>query len=135
MKKYILIVTVSLLAFSACQEDKKNLELANRSNDSLRQIVSQRDAELNDFISSFNDIETNLHEIAVKQQIIGKDADKTKGEIKGDQKERMNAEITAINQLMEENKQKIADLNRQIKNSRGKNKEFQKLIETLNDQL
>ena len=70
MKKYILIATASLLIFGSCnQEEKKQLEVANRTNDSLRQIVGQRDAELNDFISSFNAIESNLHEIARQDEL------------------------------------------------------------------
>ena len=67
MKNYLLIAT-AILFLSACNRQK--LADANRDKDSLTAVVSEREAALNEFIASFNDVERNLDSVAVKQHII-----------------------------------------------------------------
>jgi len=124
---------IALCLLAACKNKNDNSD-ANRERDSLVAIINQRDSALTDFVSSMNEVESNLNAVAVKQNILTVSAD-NKGELKSTSKDRINDEISAINNLMDENRKKMADLNRKLKNSNNKNTQLQKMIQTLNDQL
>ena len=131
MKNYLLIAVVAL-SITAC--NRAELDKSNKKTDSLLTVVQEREASLNEFITSFNEIETNLDSVAIKQNIISQNSDK-QAELKPNQKDRINSEIQAINQLMEENRKKIAELTKKMKNSSMKNAQLEKTIATLTEQL
>lgn len=131
MKNYLFIPAAALL-MSACNQQE--LADSKQTNDSLLSIVNERDASINEFIASFNEVEANLDSVAVRQHIISESTDQ-KGELKPNQKAHINSQIAAINNLMEQNRKKLAELNRKVKNSTHKNKELEKMIATINSQL
>ena len=126
------MIASALFLLSACNQGE--LAESNRVRDSLLSIVNERNSSINEFITDFNDVERNLDSVAVKQHLIAQDAEKS-GELKPNQKARINDEIAAINNLMDQNRKKIAELNRKLKNSGSKNAALEKMISTLNDQL
>src|SRR5688572_28015353 len=137
MKKIILIAATALL-FS-CNQDE--LDRANHQRDSLMSVVkdqggnlSEKEASINDFISSFNEVERNLDSVARRQNIILVESDK-KGDIKGSQKERINNNINAINDLMEQNRKTIDELKKKLKGSSRMNAKLKETITTLQNQL
>lgn len=130
--KIYLILAGAVLFFSSC--NRKELADSKQANDSLSNVVSEREASLNEFIASFNEVERNLDSVAVKQHMIVKSADKP-GEMSKDQKARINDQIAAINDLMEENRKKISELSRKLKGSSAKNATLEKTLATLSDQL
>jgi len=132
MKKYLFIGIAACL-FAACKNENPPID-GNRERDSLMAIISARDSALNDFVSSMNEVESNLTTVAAKQHIVTVSAE-NKGELKATSKERINDEINAINDLMEKNRKKLAELNKKLKNSNGANEQLKKMIETLNEQL
>jgi uncharacterized coiled-coil protein SlyX len=89
---------------------------------------------LNDFLTSFNDIEKNLDSIARKQNAITVNVDQ-QGELNKTSKERINDNIIAINQLMNQNREQIAMLNKKLRASGGKIDHYEKMIQTLNEQI
>jgi hypothetical protein len=136
MKNYLLFATASIFAgatlFMSCNQ--KELADSNTSKDSLSAVVTDRDSVINEFISSFNDIERNLDSVAIRQHLLLASTDKP-GEFKPNQTARINTEIEAINSLMDQNRKKIAELNRKLKNSGNKNVQLEKTIATRTDQL
>ena len=132
MKKYVLFAGLSF-AIASCTNQKSG-DAVTKERDSLLSVINQRESSLNDFIASFTDIEKNLVAVAAKQNIISKSTNQT-GELQMSTKDRINAEIAAINDLMDENRKKIADLTKKLKGSNQKNEQFQKMIEMLNDRL
>jgi len=131
MKIFLFTATAALL-LSSC--NRQELADSNHANDSMVSVLSEREASLNEFISSFNDVERNLDSVASRQHMIAMSTDKP-GELNRSQKDRINDQITAINDLMERNRKKIAELNRSLKKSSGKNEALIKTLATLNDQL
>jgi uncharacterized coiled-coil protein SlyX len=129
--KYYILIALAALSLSSC--NRAELEQQKRTNDSLQAIVNDRDSSVNEFLNAFNEVERNLDSVARKQNIITTSAEG--GELKQNQKDRINAEIAAINDLMEKNQKKIAELNRKLKASGSKNALLQKTIATLNSQL
>lgn len=135
MTKRILIGAALCGSLFGCNTHEKELASLNQDRDSLMSIINERDSSINDFISSYNDIEKNLSDVAQKQNVIAMNVDKKSGELKQSAKDRINAEINDINALMDKNRKQIADLNRKLKNSSVKSSEFEKMINTLNQQL
>jgi uncharacterized coiled-coil protein SlyX len=131
MKYFILLAAVAL-TFSSC--NRAELERQKRTNDSLQAIVNDRDSSLSGYLSDFTAIEKNLNDVSAKQNVISSSADNA-SEFKKTPKDRINDQINAINDLMEKNAQKLAELNRKLKASGNKNRTLQKMIETLNAQL
>jgi hypothetical protein len=128
----LLLIGTTALFFSACnhQDAEKN----SRETDSLFSVVNERNATINDFIVSFNEVESNLDSVAIRQHLISVNTEQ-KGELKTNQKTRLNEEIAAINNLMEQNRAKIVELSRKLKGSAHKNTELEKMIVTINNQL
>lgn len=131
MKKYMFIAASTLIMMTACKDPQKD-EAVVRQRDSLLAVIDEREASVNDFISSFNDVERNLDSVSRRQNII---ITTSKSDLKADQKARINEEIKAINDLMEENNKKLKDLNRRLNRSDKKNAQLQKTIQTLTNQL
>ena len=131
MKNLILI---SVVAFSLSACNQAEVDNSNRQKDSLVSVINQRDSALNEVLNTFNDVERNLDSVAIKQHIISTRTDK-QGELTQTSKERINAEIASINELMDQNRAKIAELNRKLKSSGNKNVVLEKTIATLNEQL
>lgn len=137
MRKLILISAASLILFSCKQAE---LDRSNEQKDSLiavlkerESVLTEKETSLNDFIASFNEVERNLDSVAVRQKIINVSTDK--GEVKGSQKDRINEQIKAINDLMDKNRKAISDLTRKLKKSNSANAKLQAAVETLTAQL
>ncbi|MEO8085972.1 MAG: hypothetical protein ABI763_04080 [Bacteroidota bacterium] len=130
-KTLVLISTIAL-SLTACNQAE--VTKAERERDSLQTVVNERDSSLSEVLTSFNDVERNLDSVAVKQHIISMSADK-QGELNPTSKERINAQIEGINELMDQNRKKIAELNRKLKSSGNKNAQLLKTIAMLNAQL
>lgn len=127
-----VIVAASLL-MTACNQEE--LAKSKQQNDSLMTVINENESAINGFISSFNDVERSLDSITVKQQIILTNANKSHGELKPSQKERINAEIAAINNMMEQNRNTISELSNKLKKSKNKNAQLEKTVAMLNHQL
>lgn len=132
MKNYIFIAVSALIMMTACNDPRQD-EAVVRERDSLLAVIDDRESSVNDFISSFNDVERNLDSVTHRQNIILTNANKS--DLKADQKARINEHIKAINDLMEANNKKLKDLNRRLNRSDKKNAQLQKTIETLTNQL
>lgn len=133
MKNYIFITVAALTMMTSCKDPQKD-ELVIRERDSLLTVIDERDASVDDFIASFNEVEENLDKVRDKQRIILLNSDKL-GDLKPNQKERISEEIKAINELMDANTKKLKQLNTRLDRSDKKNSQLVKTIELLNAQL
>lgn len=122
-----------IIGFSSCKNYKTELEQASRERDSLFSIIDSRDSSLSQFMDSYNEIQINLDSIARKGNIISKSMD-NESQVKSD-REKINDNISAINALVKENREKIADLTRKLRNSGSKNTKLEKMIEGLNARI
>jgi septal ring factor EnvC (AmiA/AmiB activator) len=128
------------MLMSSCNQAE--LDKSKQQKDSLSTELQQREASLaerentlNEFIASFNDVERNLDSVAARQHIIYTTTDNARGDLKGNQRDRINANITAINDLMESNRRSINDLRRKLKRSNSKNSKLEETLATLTNQL
>jgi len=113
--------------------NKKAVEQAQTRNDSLQRIVIQKDSAIYAFMGTFNEIESNLQEIKAKENIISLNA----GDSDTTQKreDQINEDINFIYDLMLQNKERVANLERQLKRANIKSAELQKTIANLQIKL
>jgi len=134
MKSKIVIASaLNILLLASCQNPQTN-ERVVRERDSLISIINDKESSVAEFINSFTEIERNLDSVTAKQHIIITNSDK-KSDLNSDKMARINAEIKAINDLMNSNTEKLKKLNQKIKLTGKQNVHLQKAIESLNNQL
>ncbi len=132
MKNYMFITTAVIIIMTSCKSDSKN-EIATYQRDSLLEVIEKSDISVNEYISYFNEVERNLDSVTARQHIILTNANKK--DLKTSQKEKIVAEIKAINELMDANNKKLKELSRKLRASNKKNAELEKTIDILNNQL
>jgi predicted RNase H-like nuclease (RuvC/YqgF family) len=135
MKNYFKVCLGAAIFLSACNTDNTDYKKFVYRVDSLNIAISARDSTINDFISSFNDIEKNLDSVSLKQGVIATSISKKGTEMKENIKERINQQIAGINDLMEQNRNKIEELKKNLNRNSYKISQFKKMIAELNDQI
>src|SRR5450432_202372 len=111
MKKYLLVAIIGFAFMVGCKDREAEQHVAQlqKEKDSVISVSNTKDASLDEFVKSFNDIEANLEEVKKHQDLItlnSNDNSETKAKVK----DRINEDIIMINSLMDENKKKLADL-------------------------
>ncbi len=133
MKKTLLLLVSAALLVS-CGEGRKNQELS-ASNDSLQNVVAQKDSIINDAFTSISEISANIDLITQREKIV---STQTNGELTKSVKEQISDNITAIGQLLEKNRAEIARLqsaSKQLKAANVKIDGLQKLVAQLQEQV
>lgn len=135
MKRLLILATI-VLAFAGCQNDEPNpeLEALRLEKEAIAREAAEKDSTINSFIESLNEIEDNLAQVKQKQGAI-KNNTSDGAELQGTAKDRINEDINFINELLEENKGKIASLQSKLKKSNLKIAELEKMVERMTAQL
>jgi predicted nucleic acid-binding Zn-ribbon protein len=133
---YSTLLSIALI-FNGCQsadEPNPELEKLKAEKEAIAKEAASKDSTINSFMESLNEIEDNLREVKQKEGSIKTSA--TGGaELQGTAKDRINQDINDINEIMEENKQKLINLQSKLKKSNIKISQFEKTIERMTEQL
>jgi len=132
MKKLLFLVALPIL-FLTVGCNQKKIERLQAQNDSLMAVTSQKEANLNEFVAAFNEIEANLDSIKRKEMIIDKSA--KAGEVKGSQKEQIKSDIAYIYNLQLKNRQMVAEMNEKLKKTTRHSADLQKMVDNLNKSI
>jgi hypothetical protein len=124
MISFIIFIVIGLILYTLYnREHKQLLSLMDKQKTSLTETITARDSVINEWISTFDEIEKNLALIKEKEKIIT--ISSTNVEFSKDKKEQILEDIKYINSLLDQNKKKIASLNAQLKKSGGTIKALQ----------
>lgn len=130
MKK-ILFLVVCVAMFSSCDEMKQNEKLKSQ-NESLSVALAERDAELNDILSAFNEVQEGFRLINEAENRV----DLQSGVIEGTSSaQRIKEDIRFITEKLQANRERIAELENQLKNSKYASSELKKTVANLNKEL
>lgn len=132
MKKLLFSACLALVALTGCNEKKAAPDLANiQQADSLKNIIAQRDNEINDMMGTLNDIQEGFREIneAENRVSVAKDGE---GANKSQQ---IKENIQFISSTMKKNRELIKKLQQQLRDSNFKGGELKKTIDGLMKQL
>ena len=144
MKKtigYFLIpVAFACLLFAGCGNNEEADKRAKAKEDSLRNIegnlnskLGEKEAAIQEFIESFNEIQENLNAIKEKEKVVSNLSQKT-GDVKS-RNSQIKEDIQSIYDLMLKNKSRISSLSDKLKNSQLKLAGMEKMIENLQNSL
>lgn len=131
MKKLAFLLMLPLILWQ-CNPGPSKTEL-RQMNDSLLMETAQKEIQLNQFVETMGEIEENIRLIKEKEQIISLQAES--GDTRGRAGEQINEDIQLIYDLMVQNKERIQQLESQMKNTGVDNSKLNKLIAGLNQQL
>jgi chromosome segregation ATPase len=130
MKK-ILLLSVCVALLSSCGYMGKN-DAMKSQNDSLSQVLAQRDAELNGIMEAFNEIQDGFRMINEAESRV----DLETGAVEGRSNvQKIKDDIVFIMEKLDANRKRIAELEEQLKNSRYASSQLKTTIANLNKEL
>lgn len=130
MKK-ILLLSVCVALLSSCGNMGKN-DAMKSQNDSLSQVLAQRDAELNGIMEVFNEIQDGFRMINEAESRV----DLETGAVEGRSNvQKIKDDIVFIMEKLDANRKRIAELEEQLKNSRYASSQLKTTIANLNKEL
>ena len=132
MKKLFFLAACAV-AVASCNQDgiKKAEQAAQQQRDSLEQIISQKDNEINDMMTTLSDIEEGFREITEAQNrvTIAKQGEGT------NTTQRIKENFQFIQSVMKQNKELINKLKQQVRESSVKGGQLKKIIDNLTEQM
>ena len=133
MKKLLFVTAgVVLLALTSCNQDKAKNHLASvEQSDSLKQILAQKDTEINDMVGLMNEVQEGFRQIneAVNRVTIAKDGEGNNS------KQVLRENIKFITERMKKNRELITKLRQQLSTSSLKGTQLKSTIDNLVKQL
>ena len=135
MKKLLLLMLIpAMLMTVSCNKQKEENARLKAKNDSLLALGFQKDTTVMEFVRAFNEIQSNLDSIKMKENMIGQN---TKGgtEVQASAREQITGDINAIYQLLEKNRSAVASLQKKLKASNTKNAQLEAMIDNLNKSI
>ena len=132
LMKNILMMAMCLMALASCKQEKVAPALPQNSQvDSLSRIIEQKDNEINDMMELFNEVEEGFRLISEAENRVnlvknGEGADKA---------QRIRENIQFIQQRLSQNRELIAKLRQQLRESSIKGDQLKRTLDNLVKQL
>ncbi len=132
MKKLGFLAVCMMVFLASCNEGKKQQEALKAQNDSLLLELINRDAEMDNIMGAFNEIQEGFQEINVAENRV---------DMRGANLESQSAtegikqNIRFISEKLKENREKIAKLETMLKSSNVKSDQMKKALAGLMTQL
>ena len=133
MKKLVLL-SLCVALFASCNNGGGNKDQLKAENDSLLTELSQRNAELDEIMATFNDVQEGFRQINAAESRV----DLQRGSItenSASAKEQIVSDIQFITKTMEDNKAQIAKLQSQLKSSKNNSAQLKKAIQNLTAEM
>ncbi len=131
MKKITLFSLCTAVALASCTNSGNKSKLQSQ-NDSLMVELSERNAELDEIMGSFNEIQDAFREINEAENRV----DLNGGSIEGrSNSQKVKEDIRFISEKLKTNREQLAKLENQLKNSKFQSTELKKAIQKLNAQM
>lgn len=127
------VMASALLAFMACNRGPSEQEQALMTKSAqLEAQIASRDSLIEDMTRSFSDIESNLALIDEREKLLQQN---NTDELSLDQRKRITRDIQLMNSLMNESRERIADLTKRLDKSRIESSGLRKKLKDLDFML
>ena len=134
MKKLAVLMVCAAVMASCDSFSGGNKDQLKAENDSLLMELTQRNAELDEMMGTFNDISEGFRQInAAESRVDLQRGTITEGSL--DAKQQIASDIEFIRKQMEENKEQIAKLQSMLKSSKTNSAQLKKAVEALTQEL
>ena len=134
MKKIVFLWVCVATMLVSCDGITGGSKKLKARNDSLSMALAQRDAELDEMMSTFNDIQEGFRQINEAENRV----DLQRGTISENAasvRQQIASDIEFITKTMSDNKQQIAKLQARLRNSNTNSAQLKKAIEALQTEL
>lgn len=134
MKKLVFLLACVTTMLVSCDGITGGSKKLKAENDSLSTALAQRDAELDEMMSTFNDVQEGFRQINEAENRV----DLQRGRIfenSASARQQIASDIEFITKTMADNKAQIAKLQSQLKSSNTNSAQLKKAIEALQTEL
>lgn len=134
MKKLVFLFMCASIMLVSCDGITGGSKKLKAENDSLSIALNQRDAELDEMMSTFNDIQEGFRQINEAENRV----DLQRGTISENAstaKQQIASDIEFITKTMADNREQIAKLQAQLKSSNTNSAQLKKAVEALTQEL
>lgn len=111
--KLVIVFCLALFAFSSCHNYKKDVEQLQIQRDSISQEAAVKDSSIVEYLNDFNEILSTLDSIKTLEKIVTVKSARGK-EMNYRQKKMILEDITLLNELIQENKEQITNLQKKL---------------------
>lgn len=133
MKMILFLSVCAATLLSSCGESAQQVrDDAQRQRDSLMQVISQRDAELDEIMSTVNEINEGFRLINEAQGRVSTEVANGEGQ---NMKAQVRENIQFIQQTLQQNKEQIEKLKTRLKGSSLQNTKLQETLDQLTAQM
>jgi len=133
MKKILFFLLVPFVFSCTNVKEDPEYKKLQFERDSLEGLANTDAGKINQYLSDFNDIQSNIDKIKETEKLVSVNATGT--EVNQSSKDQINNDMQLIYDLMQKNKETIAQLKRKLKKSEGRMVELEKMIENLQKQI
>lgn len=134
MKKLTILLFACAAILASCDGITGGSKKLKAENDSLSMALAQRDAELDEMMSTFNDIQEGFRQINAAENRVDLQRG-TLSENSATAKQQIATDIEFITKTMAENKAQIAKLQAMLKNSNTNSAQMKKAVEAMTQEL
>lgn len=130
MKK-LLFLACCLISLTACENKQNVASQANETADSLKRIIDQKDSEINDMLSTLNEIQDGFRQISAAENrvTIAKDGESS------NKAAQIKSDMAFIAQTMKHNRELIAKLQKKVREGSVAAEQLKATIEGLTAEL
>ena len=133
MKSVFYILTVSLFLFTSCGKQSSDYKALQAQNDSLLNSKIKLQQEVDGYFSAMNQIEQNIEKIKDTENIIS--IQPVGKELTDDMRNKINEDMTYLNDMLQANKSELAGLKSKLKRSAFKSSQLERTIIKLTKSL
>ncbi|WP_297273976.1 hypothetical protein [uncultured Bacteroides sp.] len=134
MKNLVVLIACAALVASCDNLSGGSKDKLKAENDSLLMELTQRNAELDEMMGTFNDISEGFRQInAAENRVDLQRGAVAEGSLSA--KQQIASDIEFIRKQMEENKEQIAKLEKMLKSSKNNSVQLKRAVESLTEEL
>ena len=130
MKKLVFLSLLSVALLTSCGNGAQK-DALKAQNDSLMVELSNRNAELDDFMGAFNEVQEGFRQINEAENRV----DLQSGSIRENSADKIKEDIRFISEKLQSNREQIAKLEKQLKNSQYNSAQLKKAVANLTKEL
>lgn len=134
MKKLLLTSAILAILFSSCGYESKEFKALKAKNDSILAVQEQQIAEMNEYMALVQEIDNGFSAIKQSQDMLSISSS-YEGQPNESLRTRFTNDLNTINQILADNKSKIADLEKKVESGKFQSSELRRTVNRLTETL
>ena len=133
MKRIVLFLLSTALLTASCVENSSEYQKLKSENEELKADKAKSTEELNEMLSTLNDIQTDIESIKDAEQYLK--IEPSNGEMNANKKEQIRNNMKLIAETLKNNREQLNTLQEKLKKSNVQSSALQKTIDRISKEL